>query len=204
MVSLRQAYALGQLVYTSDFSLGVTLFKDQQNSPNELLKKADLVVFKAKENGKNQIQFFEERMAEELICRSNLENALKNAITTQELTWVIQPQVDMTTGKTLGGEVLLRWYPNAEFISPATFIPIAEDNQSIIPTSNWLVEDVFKFINTHKIHNLYFLINISPIHFFESNFISFLKSMVSKYQITPYQIKLEITEGIFLSDVEET
>lgn len=204
LLLLNEPYLLKNLIYNSYFSIGVTLFDGKPLSANELLKQADIALFKAKELGKNEILFFEENMEAEIKYKSLLDESLKTVLMNNELSWVIQPQVNMKTGKTIGGEVLLRWKRKNEFISPATFIPIAEDNQTIIPISNWLITDVFKFICHHKMNHLVISINLSPIHFFEKNLIHFLKDSIKRYEIIPYQIKFEITEGIFLKDFEET
>lgn len=204
LLNLNEPYVLKNLIYNSYFSIGVTIFDGENYSANELLKQADIALFKSKELGKNQIQFFEENMEVEIKYKSLLDDALKNALIKDELHWVIQPQVHMETGKTTGGEVLLRWYKKGELVSPAVFIPIAEDNQTIIPISNWLIASVFEFIQKNHINHLVISINLSPIHFFEKNLVSFLKEAIKKYEIVPYQIKFEITEGIFLNDLEET
>ena len=198
---LSKPCELNHLIYTPQFSVGIHTI-DYTQPKKEAFKKADIALYNAKKFSKGQISYFATEMEEEVIKRSYYEDGLKLALEKQEFHWVIQPQLNMQTNKVVGGEVLLRWKYKDEFVRPDVFIPIAEDNQSIIPVSNWMFEQVFYWIHHNDIHNVKVSINLSPIHFFDSSLIPTLNKLLNKYQISPYNIKFEVTEGVFLSRME--
>lgn len=193
---------LGEVIYNPQFSIGLYQF-DQQAVQQEAFKKADIALYTAKRLGKGQVTFFLPEMEKEIQLRSQYDSGLKNALQNQELFWMIQPQMDMNTNQVIGGEVLLRWKHQDELVRPDVFIPIAEDNQTIIPISNWLIKQVFEFIQDNNLNHLSVSINLSPVHFFDLTLIVFLKGLLKRYQVSPYSIKFEVTEGVFLERMEE-
>lgn len=204
LMVLNKPYDLAGLIYSSHFSVGVHFFNKNEHNIGEILKRADIALYHSKFMGQNNITLFKPEMETEIQQKMHIGNALKSALDNEELFWVIQPQVNMLSGEVIGGEVLLRWKHKDQFIPPNKFIPISEENQTIIPISNWLIESVFSCIQETKLNKLTISINLSPIHFFEKSLINDLKTLLIKYKVSPYKIKLEITEGIFLRDLEET
>lgn len=204
LMFLIKPYNLNGPVINCQFYIGVYFFNDLTYSSLQVLKKADIALSASKQKAPNSITYFETALEEAVETKLEIDTSLKNCIQENELFWVIQPQVNMVTNETIGGEVLLRWAHNGDLIRPDIFIPISEENQTIIPISNWLIEEVFKFIDQNAIHKLIISINLSPIHFFEPNFIKTIKTLLDQYQISPYNIKFEVTEGVFLQDSEET
>lgn len=193
---------LDNLVYTPRVSIGVNLI-DFDQPKSEAFKRADIALYNAKRLGKGQVSFFLEEMEDEVKQRNYYEEGLQTALYNNELSWVIQPQINMQTNELVGGEVLLRWNYRGEFIRPDVFIPITEANQTIIPISNWLFNDVFKWVSDHSLSHFKVSLNVSPVHFFDSELVPFLKQMMFKHQLSPYNIKLEVTEGVFLERMEK-
>jgi len=193
---------LGELIYTPQFSIGVYLF-DHETIQQDAFKRADIALYTSKNLGKGQVTSFLPEMEEAIQSKSFYDVGLKLALQNEELFWVIQPQMDMNTNKVVGGEVLLRWKYQEKFVRPDIFIPISEDNQTIIPISNWLINKVFEYIQDNELTHLSISINLSPVHFFDGNLIIFLKRLIKRYQVSPYHIKFEVTEGVFLERMDE-
>ena len=200
-VIISKPCQLGQLVYSPQFSIGIHII-GQNSSKQEAFKKTDIALYNSKRNGKGQTTFFEESMEDEVRQRSFYEEGLKTALEKHEMSWVIQPQMDMQQESVVGGEVLIRWYYRDQWIRPDLFIPITEENQTIIPISNWLLEEVFKWIKEHELHEYTISINLSPVHFFDSSLLPYLRRLLRTYQISPYSVKFEVTEGVFLEKMD--
>ena len=199
---ISQPCDLNSLIYTPRVSIGANLIGFEQPS-SEALKKADIALYNAKRLGKGQVSFFLKEMEDEIKQRNYYEEGLQHALNNHELSWVIQPQMNMKTDELVGGEVLLRWNYRGEFVRPDVFIPITEANQTIIPISNWLFNDVFEWLSEHSLSHFKISLNLSPVHFFDSDLVPFLKQMMFKHQLSPYHIKLEVTEGVFLEQMEK-
>ena len=121
-------------------SLGISVFPDDGADGETLLKNADAAMYSAKDNGRNNFQFFTQEMNRRAVERLTLENSLRLALERKELFLEYQPQVDLATGKIIGAEALLRWrHPELGLVPPNTFIPIAENSGMIIPIGEWVL-----------------------------------------------------------------
>ena len=141
---LRRLYYLGDHEFHITPTIGVTLFPDEDCSVDDVLKQADTAMYRAKEEGRNQTKFYHASMQDLAQERLSIEKDLRTAIQREEMSLVYQPQV-MADGKVFGAEALLRWkHPTRGFVSPAVFIPIAEETGLIIEIGRWVLDEAFR------------------------------------------------------------
>lgn len=164
-------------------------------------------MFKAKSMGKDKIQYFDGAILNDFLQNVTIENKLKEAVFSQNFIMHFQPQFRTTDRGLRGVEALIRWRDDTgDMISPAVFIPIAEKNGTIVPIGTWVIEESLKAYAEwrRKYHYpLIMSINISAIQYKQPDFIDKLLQILEKYQISPYEIELEITESILIDDFEE-
>lgn len=188
-------------------SVGVAEYPEAASNTLELINCAEIVMFKAKSMGKNKIQYFEGTILNDFLQNVNIENKLKEAVFSQNFTMYFQPQFRTTDRQLRGVEALLRWRDDTgNMISPSVFIPIAEKNGTIVPIGTWVIEESLKAYAQWKRKYHYPLImsiNISAIQYQQPDFIDKLLQILDKYQVSPYEIELEITETILIDDFEE-
>lgn len=187
--------------------LGVAEFPEAGNNAMELINYAEIVMFKAKANGKNGIQYFDEPILKDFLYTVKIEHKLKDALTKNLFYLNFQPQYDTKYKKLRGVEALIRWQDvDGTMINPAVFIPIAEKNGTIIPIGNFVIEEGLKtYSSWRKKFNYSFILslNISAIQYRKADFVSNLLEMTHKYQIEPSFIELEITESILIDDFDD-
>lgn len=148
--------------------------------------------------------FFDDKMREEQLREKQIENEIVAALKNGEFALYIQPKVDMTNNKIIGGEALVRWiHPKQGMISPAEFIPVLEKNGFIINVDDYIWEKVFAFIRdleNSDIEPVPISVNVSRVHAYDRNFCKTLCELSEKYQVNPAYIPLELTESAFLGD----
>lgn len=188
-------------------SVGVAEYPEAASNTLELINCAEIVMFKAKSMGKDKIQYFDGAILNDFLQNVTIENKLKEAVFSQNFIMHFQPQFRTTDRGLRGVEALIRWRDDTgDMISPAVFIPIAEKNGTIVPIGTWVIEESLKAYAEwrRKYHYpLIMSINISAIQYKQSDFIDKLLQILEKYQISPYEIELEITESILIDDFEE-
>ncbi|MBQ7774372.1 MAG: EAL domain-containing protein [Lachnospiraceae bacterium] len=148
--------------------------------------------------------FFDEKMRREQLLAKQIENDIVNALKNDQFALYIQPKVDMSNNKIIGGEALVRWiHPEQGMISPGEFIPILEKNGFIINVDDYIWEKVFAFIRdleNSEIEPVPISINVSRVHAYDKNFCKTICELSKKYQVNPAYIPLELTESAFLGD----
>jgi hypothetical protein len=207
--SVSQLYPLipGRPDYHITSSIGLTLFGDQESSIDALLKKSDIALYDAKRSGRNTYRFFSPEMQASIDDSTSLVDALRLALQNDEFTLYYQPQVN-STGHLMGAEALLRWTPpNAEIISPLTFIATAEESGLIVPIGDWVVEQCFKQLQRWQqrpeTSGLKLSINISADQFHQADFVAKICSGIERFNINPNRITLELTESAVLQRVDQ-
>lgn len=207
--SVSQLYPLipGRPDYYITSSIGLTIFGDEDNSIDALLKKSDIALYEAKKGGRNTYRFFSPEMQASIDSSTSLVDALRRALQNNEFTLFYQPQVN-ETGHVMGAEALLRWTPpNAEIISPLTFIATAEESGLIVPIGDWVVEQCFRQLQhwqkRPETSGLKLSINISAEQFHHADFVGKICSGIERFNINPNRITLELTESAVLQRVDQ-
>jgi diguanylate cyclase (GGDEF)-like protein len=186
-------------------SLGITLYPRDSREVSQLLMNADVAMYKVKNTGKNNYMFFNEQMTEKLQDQIKIERILREAIKKDEFKLLYQPQVCTFTGEVVGFEALLRLKNYS--ISPAQFIPVAEETGIIIEIGRWVTKEAIKQMSTWKRKGLTLkpvAINFSAKQLNDLKYIEFFKNTLEEMDIEAKYIDIEITESIFLEKKEET
>lgn len=205
--SLAQPYLLNDKEYHSSPSIGVCLYQGDQESVDELLKHADMAMYQAKESGRNTVRFFDPAMQFAVESRAALEAELRHALPNDQFQLHYQVQLDNEL-RPLGAEALIRWiHPQRGMISPARFIPIAEDSSLIQEIGSWVLETACKQLADwsarENTRDLKLAINVSAQQFKRHDFVQSIADMLDKYKVAPSSLKLELTESVVLSDVAD-
>ena len=172
---------------------------------DKLLKTADMAMHKAKEEGKNRFRFFDVDILTLLRRQYDIEKALRTSIEKKEIFMVFQPKISIKGEKVNGFEALVRWVSQElGFVSPAEFIPIAENTGFIVELGKYIIEESFKKcreLYESSDNKFHIAINISDIQLREEGFIDFVSALLNKYNIPPEYIEFEITEGVIMQSV---
>ncbi len=208
VASLNEPYLLNNYEHHSSVSVGVCLFHGKTTKVEELLKRADTAMYQAKQGGRNMVRFFEASMQAAVESRATLENGLRNALKKKEMQLYYQLQVDEEHHIT-GAEVLLRWF-NAEhgFVSPAQFIPIAEESGLILPIGAWVLETACQQLQVWAqnlgTRPLVLAVNVSARQFRQADFVDQVDAVLRRFDFDPSRLKLELTESLVLVNVDDT
>ena len=167
-------------------SMGVSIYPNDGEDAEALLKNADIAMYRAKEEGKNSYQLFTNAMHENTTARLNLEYKLRKAIEKEEFVLHYQPQVDITTGEVIGMEALLRWQdPKEGLIPPGNFIPLAEDTGLIVPIGEWVLRTACiqnKMWQDKGMKPIRVAVNMSMLQFKQKDFVSIVKEYIERNQ----------------------
>jgi diguanylate cyclase (GGDEF)-like protein/PAS domain S-box-containing protein len=187
-------------------SIGIALYPMDGDDPATLLQAADSAMYQAKDSGRNQFQFFTKALFESTNKRLEIDNALRGAINRQELSLHYQPQFNITSGKLIGCEALLRWtHPNLGSVSPAEFIPIAEDSGLILAIDRWVLHNAIKQMAVWKkqgMLNFTVSVNLSAAQFHHQDLVAMVQDALSEHKISAHYLELELTEGLMMEQVE--
>ncbi len=192
--------------YHCHVSVGVALVGDESVTVDEVLKHTELAMLEAKKRGKNQAVMFDQRMQDALYERVAFEAALQSAIPGQ-LVAFYQPQIDMATGL-MGAEMLVRWrHPVQGMVSPARFIPLAEQTGLIVPIGQWVVEAACKQLRAWENQpgkgHLVLAVNVSAKEFSQPDYVQSVQRILFATGANPQRLKLELTESVLAHDVDE-
>jgi diguanylate cyclase (GGDEF)-like protein/PAS domain S-box-containing protein len=188
-------------------SIGISLYPNDGRDSESLIKNADEALYSVKEKGKAHYQFYRADMQSTGINILALEAHLRKAIEREELELYYQPQIHLFTNEINSFEALLRWNSKElGFVSPAEFIPLAEDTGLIIPIGNWVINRACRQIkewidNTGK--HIRVAVNISPKQFLQLDLVRIIRDAIKQYEILPSLLEIEITEGA-MQDTKET
>jgi diguanylate cyclase (GGDEF)-like protein/PAS domain S-box-containing protein len=204
--ALNQPYQLAAHEYTCSASIGATLFRGHESEVETLLKQADIAMYQAKKAGRNTLRFFDPAMQSMVTAHVELEAALRRAVSEQEqLRLYYQPQVD-STGRVLGVEALVRWaHPERGMISPAEFIPLAEESGLILPLGHWVLttacRQLANWATQPETAHLTMAVNISARQFALPTFVEEVLALIDHFEVDPSRLKLEITESMMADNV---
>ncbi len=187
--------------------IGVASYPEAAKNALELINCAEIVMLKGKARGKGSIQYFDTAILKDFLQDIDIENKLKDAVFHQNFTIAFQPQYQANNKKLRGVEALIRWKDKeGNMISPSVFIPIAEKNGAIIPIGSWVMEESVRIFSGWKKKyqaSLILALNISAIQYKRRDFVDSLMQVLEKYEVSPSEVELEITESILIDDLEE-
>ncbi|KJC42610.1 PAS-domain containing protein [Bradyrhizobium sp. LTSP857] len=184
-------------------SIGIAIAPDHGLDADELMKCADLALYQAKAKGRGAYQLFEPEMEEQARSRHALEHDLRSALGANEFHLVFQPQVRLDATELTGFEALLRWkHPSRGLVSPAEFIPIAEETGLIVPIGEWVLRTACATAASWP--NLTIAVNLSPVQFRSRGLVAMVTSALAEAGLPPQRLELEVTETALLDDSEAT
>ena len=206
IATLNQPYHLGIHECRTTASIGITLFNSHQRDIEVLFQQADIAMYQAKKAGRNSMRFFDPKMQESINSLATLEKELRHALKQHQFQLHYQIQVD-TEQRPLGAEALIRWiHPERGFVSPAQFIPMAEENGLILPIGLWVLETACERLKAWEqepgTRDLVLAVNVSARQFNQPDFVAQVNSVVQRHSIDPTRLKLELTESMLAENIE--
>ena len=213
LATLNQTYQLVAHEYHNTPSIGATLFNDNTQTIDELLKQADIAMYQSKKAGRNSLHFFDPIMQQSINVRAALERELHKAVEYQQFVLYYQVQTggfeEDGWHHALGAEALIRWiHPDRGLVSPAEFIPLAEESGLILPIGLWVLDtacaQLARWQNNPHSRHLTLSVNVSVKQFRQVGFVEQVQLALHKHAINPGLLKLELTESLLLTDIEDT
>lgn len=206
--TVASPYHIDQHTLHVTVSIGISVYPENGDSVKLLKQKADNAMYRAKESERNMYQFFTEEMHDQMLQRMHLESQLHMAIERNELSMVYQPQLDIHTNKIIGAEALIRWnHTQLGFVSPAMFIPIAEESGQIEHIGEWVLNQSLAQLEQWKpsFKSPFTLaINLSAVQFRNARLTEHIITLLNQYNLGTQDIELEITESTAVEDVNHT
>ncbi|OKH26146.1 diguanylate cyclase [Hydrococcus rivularis NIES-593] len=202
---IKQPFEVGEHKLYVKSSLGIAIYPQDGEDPETLLKNADAALYRSKEQGRDRYQFYSSTMTSKVSEWLRLEHLLHQALVNEELFLVYQPQLDLESGKIFGMEALLRWHnPELGLVSPAKFIPLAEDNGLIVPIGEWALLSACAQIKAWQllgIEPFKVSVNLSARQFQNANLVEMVTQILQETEIDPQWLELEITETTIMQNV---
>jgi diguanylate cyclase (GGDEF)-like protein len=187
-------------------SIGIVVYPDDGTEADVLLKHADFAMYHAKDQGRNNYQFFEADLNVRVVERQMLENGLRHAIESQELVLHYQPKIDLGTGAIVGAEAFVRWrHPQRGLILPSQFVPIAEVCGSIIPIGRWVLREACRQARAWQaagIGPLRMAINVSPSELRDRDFVLCVRRVLAETGLDPSDLEIELRETVLMQDAQ--
>lgn len=189
-------------------SLGISIYPNDSCNAVELIKHAETAMHTSKERGANDFSFYTKDMNLRAQRQQNLESAIRHALEHDEFVLHYQPKLDLRSGRIVGAEALIRWFqPRSGWVSPADFIPVAEDSGLIVPLTQWVLRQACEQAQAWRgmgLPPLCMSVNVSPIDFRQRDFVDNLAAILKQSGLPPARLELEITESVLMQNVDET
>ena len=206
LTALGKPYAILEHRINSTPSIGITLFGDQRENMDEILKQADIAMYQAKAAGRNSLRFFDGDLQYHALHRAAQEDSLRQAVAQGQFVLYFQPQVE--NNRVIGAETLIRWHhPERGLVSPAEFIPLAEECGLIIPMGEWILEtacaQLADWAGSPRTAHLSLAVNVSARQFNQPDFDERLQSIIARSKADPAKLKLELTESMLITHTED-
>ena len=189
-------------------SIGIALSSSGYDRPEDILRDADIAMYRAKENGKARYELFDHGMHARAVSRLQLESDLRQAVERKEFSVYYQPIVCLQSGRLSGFEALVRWnHPRRGLVSPADFIPVAEETGLIVPIGQWVLNEACKHIrecqtNSPSHRSLSLSVNLSARQVAQPDLLERIKEALATSKLNPHCLKLEITESVVMENAE--
>lgn len=207
--SLRAPFQLDEREVFCTASLGIAMSSLGCESPGEIVRDADTAMYRAKTTGKNCWAVFDIEMRNLVVARLELQNDLQRALQNDELVTFYQPKVDLHSGSICGFEALVRWnHPRRGLLNPTEFVPIAEDNMTIVQIGRWVLRTACEQIREWNQRpgaerELTVSVNVSPRQVYSTGFVETVRSIIQTTRISPRWLDLELTEIMLLDNMDE-
>jgi diguanylate cyclase (GGDEF)-like protein len=204
--ALSQPFCLGDRQVYVTASIGIVLGLHEYKKPEDVLRDADLAMYRAKGTGKNRYEFFVSSMREQAISRLDMENELRSGLKDSQFCLFYQPILSLDSGKLIGFEALIRWnHPARGLLSPADFLPVAEESGLIIPIGYWVLQEACSQVcrwqeNFNTEQPLSINVNISLKQFTQADFIPQVQRVLAETGLDPSRLHLEITESVLIDN----
>ncbi len=206
MQTISRPIPVEEKEFSLSCSIGVAVFPNDGETAELLIERADMAMYRAKETGRDNFQFFTAELNERLIERMRIEEALRDAVERQEFELYYQPQVDLASGRVIGAEALIRWrHPEMGLIQPARFIPLAEETGLIVPIGLWVMRTACEQIMTWEragLRGLRISVNLSARQFAQPDLVQSIADALHNSGLAPGRLEIELTEGLVMTDVE--
>ncbi|MCE9679100.1 EAL domain-containing protein [Shewanella sp. AS1] len=186
-------------------SIGISIYPDDGQSAEDLIRHADIAMYSAKASGSNKWAFFKQQMTERAAVRLRTEASLHDALKNNEFQLHFQPKFNIETGELVSCEALIRWEKEGRLISPMSFISVAEETGIIIALGRWVIEAACKTLKgwqTQYNFNLPIAVNVASQQFSDNSMVPDIKQLALRYQIAPHLLEIEITETSLMNDIE--
>ena len=213
-IAKRIINSLSEVFYIDNYeqiigaSIGISMYPNDGDNWDELLQKADIAMYKAKQKNRGIHLFFTDKMQEDIREKAEIEADLYHALDRNELSLMYQPQIEIKSGKVTGAETLIRWnHSKKGTIRPDKFITYAEDNGLIFPIGNWVIRETLRQCEKWQYeHNTLskIAVNISPKQLRHENFMTEVEDLISDFDIGLTSLEFEITESLFVNDDPHT
>jgi len=191
-----------------DGSIGISVYPEDGEDAETIIKSADTAMYHAKESGRNNFQFFKADMNVKAVERQSVEGSLRRALERQEFLLHYQPKVNLDTGEITGVEALIRWQqPDRGLVLPSQFVPIAEDCGLIIQIGHWVLREACRQARAWQnagLRPLPIAVNVSAVEFREKGFVEGVRAILSETGLEARYLELELTEGVLMEDAEST
>lgn len=200
--SLKDPVHIGSRVIHTNASAGISFLRENIDS-RDLLRDADIALYRSKQQGRGQLIIFDEKMHKDAIARLNFESKLSDAVEKSQFLLYLQPIVFLDSGRTIGCEALVRWEQDGEIIPPGKFIPLAEETNLIIPIGQWVLGNSCAtlhqwYTTTGDPQVEYISVNLSARQLARQDQAAILESIIQSYDLTPEYIRLEVTESMMM------
>ena len=207
LASIAQPFVINSWDYTVSCSIGVSIYPDDGNDYNTLLKSADSAMYKAKHAGRNNFQFYTRELNAALLERLDIEYRLRRALENEEFRLYYQPQIDIASGRICGVEALIRWQPEGEeMVSPGSFIPVAEETGMIEEIGYWVLFTACRQARELREKFGYpvpVAVNVSPRQFRQPGLVNMVETVLRDSGLEAKCLELEITESMLVHDTEK-
>jgi len=205
---LEEPWIIADHEFHLSASIGISLFPNDGDDIDSLIRHADIATNRAKELGRNNYQFYNPSMNKRSFEKLSLESSIRKAIDQDEFILYFQPQVDFSTKEIIGMEALIRWiHPQKGMISPAEFIPLAEESGLIVPLGKWVLNTACKqnkALQDEGYPPIRVAVNFSLTQFQQVNVVEMIKQALEDTGLEPKYLEIELTESVIIENVEET
>ena len=205
---LSQPFMLDKSSASATASIGIALSSSGYDRADDILRDADIAMYRAKENGKARYELFDQGMHARAVSRLQLESDLRQAIEKKEFAVYYQPIVALPTGRLAGFEALVRWnHPRHGLVQPGDFIPVAEETGLIVPIGQWVLNEACAQVRQWQLDSpshraLSLSVNLSARQVAQPNLLDRIKEALDKSKLNPHCLKLEITESVVMENAE--